>query len=140
MPKVGEYKSGALIVLACCFVSVMTSCLGKTVLIAQQASPTGKYLAELREGDAGAVGGWMCAIRVSKINPDLWTRLLGREADTVFGANVPHKRISFDWEEHNHLRIGCNGCQATEIQLHKGFWEGVMISYDLSSRDVPDGK
>jgi len=122
--------------LACCCL-VMTSCLGKTVIIAQQVSPTGKYRAELREGDTGAVGGWMCAIRVAEVNPDLWTRLLGREADTIFGTYLRHTRISFTWGKEDHLRIVCKGCRAADIQLRKDAWEGITISYDLTATDDP---
>src|SRR5258708_34623718 len=125
--------SATVLLASCGVICVMSSCLGKTTLRAEQVSPTGSYRAELRDGDTGAVGDWMSAIRVSEVRPSVWARLLGREGDTIFGAYLRSTRISFAWKKEDCLQITCDGCGAADIQLRKDSWRGVTISYDLSA-------
>ncbi len=140
MPTMTRHKAWALgLLVGCCLILALSSCLGKTSLRAEAVSPTGKYRAELREGDTGAVGGWMSAIRISRAKPGVWARLLGREGDTVFGAYLRSTRISFVWEKEDRLRIVCAECQEADISLRKYAWEDVTISYN-SAATQPTGK
>lgn len=120
-------------------ICLMASCIGQTTLKTEQVSPAGKYKAELREGDTGAVGGWMSAVRLSEVSPSAWTRLLGREGDTVFGADLRSTHITFSWKNDTHLQIMCRGCDASKIQPQKDSWRDVTISYEITGKD-PAGK
>jgi hypothetical protein len=111
---------------------LMTSCLGQTTLQAEHVSPTGKYTAELSEGDTGAVGGWMSSIRISQVSPTLWSRLLGRERLTVFGGDFRSTGVTFEWTNDIHLHIMCNVCDAAKIEVQRTSWRDVTISYELS--------
>jgi hypothetical protein len=121
-----------LVLVACCgVICLMTSCLGETTVKAELVSPTGEYVAELSEGDTGAVGGWMSAVRVSETDPSLWTRLVGREGNTVFGVDLRSSYVTFAWITKNNLRITCSKCDASRIRLQKSTWRSVMISYEV---------
>lgn len=119
-----------------CVICLMTSCLGRTTVKAQAVSHGGRYRAELREGDTGAVGGWISAVRVSEVNPSLWTRLLGREGSAVFGADFRSTRINLAWKSDTHLQITCYACSRSKIQLQRDEWKGVTISYDMRQTDA----
>ena len=135
MPKmrVKIFPPVVLIGFAC--VICLTSCLGRTTVKAQAVSPGGQYRAELREGDTGAVGGWISAVRVSEVSPSLWTRLLGREGSAVFGADFRTTLINLTWKSDTNLQITCKACSASKIQLQKDAWRGVTISYDMRQTD-----
>jgi len=109
----------------------MTSCLGQTTLKDEKDSLTGKYKAELIEGDTGAVGGWMFTVRISEMKPSIWDRLLHREAETVFAGDLRSTRVKFAWKGDNHLEITCNGCEANKIQVQETAWRDVTVSYEI---------
>jgi hypothetical protein len=119
------------ITLVCLVTVVMTSCLGETHIKAKQQSPTGKYEAELAESDTGAVGGWMSDVAVTQLNPSRWTRLLGREKETVFGIDLRSDHITFIWKSNDELEITCRGCDSSKIDLKKSAWQSVSISYKI---------
>jgi hypothetical protein len=127
----------ALIAVASCC-GVMTSCLGQSVVKAEQISPTGKYKAELTEGDTGAVGGWMSAVRISEVNPSTWHRLLGHEGATVFGVDLRSTHVAFSWRTDKHLEVICSGCDKGSIDLRKNNWGDVIVSYEIKSTGNAD--
>lgn len=132
MPEMRRRLFSVVVLVACCnVICLMTSCLGQITLKAEQASPTGKYKAELRESDTGALGGWTSSIRVSEVSPNFWTRLLRREGDTVFGGDLKSTHVSFTWKNDNHLQITCSGCDKSKILLQSNAWKDVTISYEM---------
>jgi hypothetical protein len=109
----------------------LTACGGQNRLMSEQVSPTGTYKAELWEGDSGAVGTWMSAVKVSESNPSLWSRVLRRDEDTIFGVDARSTHIGVRWLSANELEITCGGCSSSQIRLQKPSWQEITVFYHL---------
>jgi hypothetical protein len=119
-------------VVACCIgACLLASCLGTTTLKVTKVSPDGEYRANLYEGDTGAVGGWMSAVRLSEVSPNLWTKLRGSGQATVFGGEFPSTGLSIAWKGEKQLLIVCDSCDVRSVQVRKSIWKDVRISYEL---------
>jgi len=94
-----------------------------------KVSPKGRYAAELTQGDTGAVGGWMSAIRISQVGPSFLARLEGRTGETVFGVLLPSSHIDAAWVGDTELFISCAGCTKESVLVQKSSWNDVKITY-----------
>jgi len=122
-----------LALIGCSVLWLMTSCSGRSPTKAELVSPTGEYVAVLSEADHGGTGGWASVVRVEESFPSLWTRLLGREGDTVFEADLRSSVLRFDWTTKYDLIVMCSPCDEGRIRLHKTAWRAVTIAYEIDS-------
>jgi hypothetical protein len=117
---------------SCLLLFAMTSCLGENRIIANQDSPGGKYVAELGEGDTGAVGGWMSSVQLYELSPSQWTRLFRRDRKTVFGGDFRSTHVTFRWKTEGELEITCNKCDRSKIDVQESGWKGIRVSYVMN--------
>ena len=121
-----------LSLIGCCSLAwLMTSCL--STIKAELASLTGEYVAVLSETDAGAMDGRASAVRLEESIPSLWARLLGRDGDTVFKADLPSSSVRFDWTTKYDLKVTCSPCDRNKIRLQRTAWRAVTIAYGIDS-------
>jgi hypothetical protein len=124
-------EASALLIACVIQVVVMTSCLGSVRLVEEHQSPDGKYKAELRESDTGAVGGWSSCVRVSEMHPSAMAHLLRSDSDTVFGGDLRSTHVAFQWRTNIQLEIKCTGCDPSKIDLKKTTWKDLSIRYEF---------
>jgi hypothetical protein len=110
----------------------MGSCLGRSTVHSDKLSPDGSYEAELIEGDTGAVGAWEFAARIREANPGTWSRLLGRDRNTVFGLSLRSTHITMKWTDDHHLTIVCTGCEPNQVEVRKAVWHDVTVDYEIN--------
>jgi hypothetical protein len=99
--------------------------------VEERQSADGKYKAQLIEGDTGAVGGWMSAVRVSELHPSFMERVLRSDSSTVFGGDLRSTHVAFEWRTNTQLEIKCTGCDPSKIDPKKTAWKQLNILYDF---------
>jgi hypothetical protein len=76
------------------------------------------------------VGGWISSVELVDVSPSRWERLLGREKQTIFGADVRSDHVHLVWKNNVQLSISCTGCEAEKIRLKRYNWGNIKIGYE----------
>ena len=124
-------KASALLIACLLQVVMMTSCLGGVRLVEEHQSPDGKYKAELRESDTGAVGGWSSSVWVLELRPSSMARLLRSDSRSVFGGDIRSTHVAVQWRTNAQLEIKCTGCDPSKVALKETAWKDLSIVYEF---------